>query len=147
MHGKGSTPHETGSKPKNSLLFSSSSSSLSRSLSPPSPLFSDHNWRRRLTNKKKQTQIRQNENTRKKNRYAPLVLLQLALVEASALLPRAALACVAALFVAARLLHASSMMAYGSALDRRVKGMWGTFVSIAVLSSCCVVAAVKAVLP
>lgn len=55
------------------------------------------------------------------------------------------LACVAAFFVGARLLHASAM-AYGGPFERRVAGTKGTFVTIAVLSSCCLVAAVKAVL-
>ena len=73
------------------------------------------------------------------------MLIQLALVEASALLPRAALAFVAACFVGARLLHASTM-AYGGPFERRVQGMKGTFYSIMALSACCVVAAVKAVL-
>ena len=109
---------------------------LPPSLARLSLFLSDHNSRI-LTNKKK-PEIDE-------NRYAPLVLIQLALVEASALLPRAALACVAAFFVGARLLHASAM-AYSGPFERRVQGTKGTFLSIAVLSSCCVVAAVKAVL-
>ena len=73
------------------------------------------------------------------------MLIQLGLVEASGLLPRPALACVAAFFVGARLLHASTM-AYGGPFERRVQGTKGTFFSIFALSACCVIAAVKAVL-
>lgn len=89
--------------------------------------------------------IKQEKRDQKTNRYAPLVLIQLGLVEASSLLPRPLLAVVAAGFVAARLLHASAM-AYGGAFERRVRGTKGTFLSIAVLSLCCAVAAVKALL-
>lgn len=73
------------------------------------------------------------------------MLVQLGLVEASALFPRPVLAPVAAFFVGSRLFHASAM-AYNGPFERRVQGMKGTFYTIFALSGCCVVAAVKAVL-
>lgn len=76
-------------------------------------------------------------------RFAPLFLIELGLVEASALVPRPALALVAATFVASRLSHANAM-AFDGPMHRRVLGMHGTFYSIAALSVCCVAAAVKA---
>ena len=112
---------------------------------PASPPHSREQHKRHTRLTQEQRTNHKIQNQKNKTSYAPLVLIQLALVEASSLLPRPALAAVAAFFVGARLFHASAM-AWNGPFERRVRGMKGTFFSIFALSACCVVAAGKAVL-
>lgn len=74
--------------------------------------------------------------------YTPLALILIGALEASAALPRAAVAALAAAFLLARALHASNM-GYGGAFANRVRGTGGTFVSLAALSACNLYAAAR----